>query len=177
MSPFFLNRGRERKGEIHGQLLHGLELPPPESEHIKYSELQEAEQEEIEGDAQKRNEQSQQQLQEGHKNTSRWLPAVGSLVMVKRPLELVESKLDPPNNGPFKVMSIDQHGNCILGSMDDKIPYVTTAPMSRFSRFRGTARGGQEYLPSNAIDIKALLTDPKKKMRSVGKMLGKDNSQ
>jgi hypothetical protein len=84
----------------------------------------------------------------------------------------VESKLDFPNDGPFKVMSIDQHGNCILGSMDDEIPYVATAPMSKLSRFRETARGGQEYLPSDAIDIKALLTDPKKKMRSVGKMLG-----
>jgi len=102
VSPFFLNRGRERRTEIEGQLLGtattslmDIELPEAEQDQIEYSQLRDAEQAENEEIALLENRNVQEEMRKRQGNVSKWLPTKGSIVMVRRAPETVASKLDP----------------------------------------------------------------------------------
>jgi len=155
-SPFFLNHGFERNTGTQNQLLKGpIELPASE-EFEEMGLEREAEHELIMEEATRENHKSQEEMKR-KKGKSAWLPKIGDHVMVNRPSELKSSKLEPLSDGPFEVLKVDKHGNCTVGSNDEKTSEPRVVPASRLSKFRGEMPKEKKFLASENIDLRPLL--------------------
>jgi hypothetical protein len=172
-SPFFLNWGKERRVELQGDVLGELDhLPEAEPAQRDHGLWREIEQQEIEREGRLENERSQNLMKEkGGK--SKWMPKIGSWVMVSRPFELRKSKLEPPNDGPFVVTAIDERNNCMLGDPHGEMFDLQTVPMRRLSKFRGKPQERQRFLPSEGVDLEEMKSHPSKKVKKVAKMIEK----
>ena len=165
-SPFFLNHGRERRTEAQGQLLTGLKTTPPTDQHIEWAYQKEAEQQLQLEEAHQENVKSQERMKNKRGQTP-WIPQKDDLVMVSRPPETVNSTLEPLTDGPFKVIEKDKHGNCTLGAVGSDAHKLQTVSMKRLSKFRGTLPDGRGVIPSESIDLKALIELKKQKVTKI----------
>ena len=91
--------------------------------------------------------------------------------MWNRPPEIRKSKLDPLADGPYYVMDVDKQNNCKLAGPADTSVELHVAPAKQLSRFRGEPPKSREILPSEAINLKKLLSEGNRKVRKIVKAI------
>jgi hypothetical protein len=171
-SPFFLNHGREHVARETRKIL-GVESMMVEGEdERKEVEEEGARVEEVIRRADKRADEANQKAQERMKETAdvrreadpEKLVKVGDWVMARVVDEKQGGVLNPRNEGPYHVVSLDAYGNCTVEGLGGGLK--KTLPMSYLSLFRGEIPKRKEFPRSQYIDLKEIKAKAKGKIKA-----------
>jgi hypothetical protein len=165
-SAFFLNHGREHVARETKKYVR-FDLGERDEEAEQEREEEGARVEVEVGKANERAEEANRQAQESMKRAydrrnkvdEGKLVKVGDWVMVKLVEERQEGKLGPRNEGPYKVVGIDERRNCTVEGIGKGMRKVYA--MDILSLFRGGEPGVREYMRSQEIDLSALVKGAK----------------
>ena len=165
-SPFMLNRGREHvapgKQKYAG---HDIEVIVDEEEVERAEEegvRVEEEVRRVNEEAEKANQKAQERMKKAYDKRERVdeekLVKIGEWVMVKLVEERVGGALEPRNEGPYKVVAVDENRNCELEGMGKGLR--KTYPMDVLSVFHGAPQR-QEFTRSQEINLGGLVKSAK----------------
>jgi hypothetical protein len=162
MSPYFLNFGREADSGNQVTKLRDMDDTMGENlaeESVRREELRLTSWKEAEAN----NRESQEDMIQLSPRTRFDKLEIGQWVMVKRTKETLGGKLESRNTGPWEVMNIDSRNNCNLRSAGGG-ETQNGIHVTKMSRYIGKIPEVQEFVPSQYIDMKAILRDmPKEK--------------